>query len=163
MYLGEIVRYILVDLISTGEIFMGASSDLLNEPYSFDTAHMSRIERDHSLELSDTKAVLEDLFAIPATTKRDRRIVKRLCELVGTRAARLAAAGIAAIVTKINYLDGCTVAIDGSLFAQYPHFGNRMRDAMRELLGISAENIILEHARDVSGQGAALAVATMVG
>jgi hexokinase len=156
MYLGEITRYIILDLVSSGDLFKGNKSDLLDEQHSFLTAHMSRIERDHSLELTDTKIVLEDLMKIPSTSYNDRRIVKHMCELVGTRAARLAAAGVAALVTKINKLDGCTVAIDGSLYEHYPHFGNRMRDALRELLGITAENIILEQARDGSGQGAAL-------
>ncbi|KAI8809664.1 hexokinase-domain-containing protein [Cladochytrium replicatum] len=160
MYLGELVRLALVDLISIGELFRGKSSTELARPYSFETAYMSRIERDHTLELSDTKAVLEDLFQIPATSTRDRRIVKRVCELVGIRSARLAAAGVAAVVTKINRLDGCTVAIDGSLFEQYPHYANRMRDALREVLGLSSENIVLDQARDGSGQGAALIAAT---
>jgi hypothetical protein len=71
-------------------------------------------------------------------------IVRTVCELVGKRAARLSAAGVAAIVTKINRLDGCTVAVDGSLFELYPHFANRMRDALRELLGMSSENVVLE-------------------
>jgi hexokinase len=104
--------------------------------------------------------LLEDIFNIKAPTSlRDRRMVKRVCELVGTRAARLSAAGIAALVTKTNRLNQCTVAIDGSLFEHYPHFGNRMRDALREMLGLSADNILLEQARDGSGQGAALIAA----
>ncbi|KAI9346763.1 hexokinase-domain-containing protein [Zopfochytrium polystomum] len=159
MYLGEIVRLALLDLVETGEIFSGKVSEVLKTRYSFETAYMSRIERDHTLDLSDTKAVLEDLVQIPRTSHQDRKIVRGICELVGRRAARLAAAGIAAIATKINRLDGCTVAVDGSLFELYPHFANRMRDALREILGLSAENILLEQARDGSGQGAALIAA----
>ncbi|KAJ3329667.1 hexokinase A [Blyttiomyces sp. JEL0837] len=160
MYLGEIVRLVLVDLVKTGELFAGKGSSILDTPYKFETANMSRIERDHTLDLLDTKIVLEELMDIPKTTRSDRRIVRTVCELVGKRAARLSAAGIAAIVTKINRLDGCTVAIDGSLFELYPHFANRMRDALSEILGLSAENIVLEQARDGSGQGAALIAAT---
>ncbi|KAI9203107.1 uncharacterized protein BJ171DRAFT_443643 [Polychytrium aggregatum] len=159
MYLGEIVRYTITDLISTGELFRGASSEELKKPYHFETAFMSRIERDHTLELADTKAVLEDLLKVPATSLEDRRLVKRICQLVGTRAARFSAAATAAIIIKINKLDGCTVAIDGSLFEHYPHFANRMRDALHEILGLSAENIVLSQARDGSGQGAALIAA----
>ncbi|EGF82377.1 hypothetical protein BATDEDRAFT_15828 [Batrachochytrium dendrobatidis JAM81] len=159
MYLGEIMRLILVDLVSTGELFSGVSSSILETAYSFDTANMSRIERDHSMGLSDTKLVLEDLVGIPKTTPNDRRIVKRVAELIGTRSARLAAAGIAGIVTKINKLDDCTVAIDGSLFSQYPHYANRMRDALREIVGLAAENIALVQTQDGSGQGAALIAA----
>ncbi|KAJ3416192.1 hexokinase A [Chytridiales sp. JEL 0842] len=159
MYLGEIVRYVLIDLIKTGEVFSGRRSDVLAQPFSFETAYMSRIERDHTLDLSDTKTVLEEFLKIPLTSRADRLIVRTVCELVGKRAARLSAAGVAAIVTKINRLDGCTVAVDGSLFELYPHFANRMRDALRELLGMSSENVILEQARDGSGQGAALIAA----
>lgn len=161
MYLGEIVRYILVELASSGELFNGKMSDELRTPYSFDTMFMSRIERDHSAELSDTRAVLESLLHISSTTLRDRKIVKHVCELVGIRAARLAAAGVAALVTKINKLDVCTVAVDGSVFQYYPHFANRMRDALKEILGISAENIILEQAKDGSGLGSALTAAAV--
>ncbi|KAJ3097266.1 hexokinase A [Phlyctochytrium planicorne] len=159
MYLGEIVRLVLLDLIKTGEIFGGRGSSVLETRYAFETANMSRIERDHTMDLSDTKTVLEDLLKVPRTTRADRLIVRAICELVGKRAARLSAAGIAAIVTKINRLDGCVIAIDGSLFELYPHFANRMRDALREMLGLSAENIVLEQARDGSGQGAALIAA----
>ena len=120
---------------------------------------MSRIERDHTLDLNDIQSVLEEFMQIPTTSFNDRRIVKHVCEVIGTRSARLSASGIASLVTKINKLDACTVAIDGSLFEHYPHYGNRMRDALRELLGITAENLVLEQARDGSGQGAALIAA----
>jgi hexokinase len=80
-YLGEIVRLVVLDLISTGELFSGCSSIVLQTQNSIDTSHLSRIERDHSLDLSDTKAVLEDLFEVPFTTFDDRRIVKRICEV----------------------------------------------------------------------------------
>ncbi|TPX63293.1 hexokinase [Spizellomyces sp. 'palustris'] len=156
LYLGEITRQIMVDLISTGELFSGRRHPALEVRGSFDTAHMSRIER---MELTDTRTILEDLYGVKKTTLTDRRLVKRICELIGTRAARLAAVGIASIVTKINKLDGCTVAVDGSVFEHYPHWKDRMTDALRELLGINAEHILLVQARDGSGTGAALIAA----
>ncbi|RKO87403.1 hypothetical protein BDK51DRAFT_16571 [Blyttiomyces helicus] len=159
LYLGEITRYVLVDLISTGELFRGRGSAALAKPYNFDTANMSRIERDHTIELSDTRSVLEELSGIQHTSLADRRLVKRVCELIGTRAARLSAVGIAGVITKINRLDGCTVAVDGSVFEYYPHFANRIRDALREVVGVNAESIVLAQARDGSGQGAALIAA----
>ena len=39
-----------------------------------------------------------------------------MCEAVSTRAARLAIVGIVALAKKINKMDGCTVAVDGSLY-----------------------------------------------
>ncbi|KAI8999540.1 hexokinase-domain-containing protein [Gaertneriomyces semiglobifer] len=158
-YLGDITRHVMLELISTGELFGGKHCPKLEEPHSFDTALMSRIERDHSIQLTDTRAILSDLFDIQHSSLADRRLIKRICELVGTRAARLAAVGVASVCTKMNKLNGCTVAVDGSVFEHYPHFANRMRDALRELLGINADGIVLAQARDGSGQGAALIAA----
>ncbi|KAJ3294288.1 hexokinase A [Rhizoclosmatium sp. JEL0117] len=160
MYLGEIVRIVLVDLVKTGELFSysAGGSPELRTKYAFETAYMSRIERDYSYQLMETKTILEEHLNIPETTLADRKLVKAICEMVGLRSARLAAAGVAAVVTKINKLGapGVTVGIDGSLFLLYPHYQNRMRDALREIVGISAENILLEKSQDGSGTGAAL-------
>ena len=52
-------------------------------------------------------------------------IIQRVCEAVSTRAARLAAAGIVALVKKINKIEGCTVAIDSSHYIQNPRFPKR--------------------------------------
>ena len=53
------------------------------------------------------------------------------------------------------------MAIDGSVFEHYPHFKNRTSDALREIFGLSADNITLALARDGSGVGAALIAAVM--
>ena len=52
-------------------------------------------------------------------------MVRRVCESVSTRAARLAAAGVVALVKKIKKIDGCTVAVDGSLYKRHPKFSKR--------------------------------------
>lgn len=110
------------------------------------------------MDLSDTRIVLVDLLKIPSNfiSLRDCQVVKKICVLVGTRSARLAACGISAILQLNNRLKDVTVAIDGSLFEQYPHFGNRIRDTMFDLVGISADEIVIEQARDHSGRGAAI-------
>ncbi len=161
MYLGEIARLVLIDLQHSGEIFKDKNIARLLQTDAFQTQFMSRIERDHSQDLTDTKALLEDMFSISDTTLQDRQIVKRVCELVGIRSARLSAAAVAAVISKMNRLNGCTVAIDGSVFEHYPHFKNRMIDALREVFGLSSDNVELELARDGSGVGAALIAAVM--
>jgi len=159
MYLGEICRNVFLDLIEKKYLFNGYLSEELKKQNSFETQYMSRIERDYSADLSDTKIVLQDLLGIPNTTARDRRIVRRIVELVGIRAARLSACCIAGLVTQMKKLDGCTVAIDGSVYEHYPHFGNRIQDALHELLGIFAENITLALGKDGSGIGAGVIAA----
>jgi len=160
MYLGEIVRQVIVELIQRRILFGGVSSPEMETPYKFETAYMSRIERDHTSDLIDTKLVLQEILNIPYPAPRDRRIVRRICELVATRAARLAAVGVAAVVTKMDRVnDGCTVAIDGSVYEHYPHFDNRMRDALHELFGMFSENVSLQLGKDGSGIGAAVIAA----
>jgi len=160
MYLGEIVRQVIVELVQRRILFGGVSSPEIETPYKFETAYMSRIERDHTSDLIDTKMVLQELLNIPYPAPRDRRIVRRICELVATRAARLAAVGVAAVVTKMDRVnDGCTVAIDGSVYEHYPHFGNRMKDALHELLGMFEENVNIILGKDGSSVGAGVIAA----
>ena len=70
------------------------------------------------------KDLLRKDFSIEAS-EEDCETVKRVCEAVSTRAARMAAAGIVALVKKIDKLDGCTVAVDGSLYKKHPKFPHR--------------------------------------
>ena len=60
-------------------------------------------------------------FEIEASD-RDCVVIRRVCEAVSTRAARLAAAGVVAVVKKIKTISGCTVAVDASLYKQRPQF-----------------------------------------
>jgi hexokinase len=183
-YLGEIVRVILLEFSQSGKLFCqaewkgesGYTFGILEQPHSFDTSYMSRIERDHSSELVDTKSVLEDIFGIYRTTLDDRLLLKFICEIVAVRSARLAAAAIGGILAHLGVAillchmeksknakkliigsdDNIIVAIDGSLFEHYPHYPNRMMDAFRELFGYRADSIHLNLACDGSGLGAAL-------
>ena len=70
------------------------------------------------------KKIFEDDFSIKASNQ-DCEVIQRVCEAVSTRAARLAAAGIVALVKKINKIDCCTAAVDGYLYRQHPKFSKR--------------------------------------
>lgn len=60
--------------------------------------------------------IFTHFFAVE-TTLAERQFFKALAKLVGRRAARLSACGIAAIVNKMGYLEeGCSVGADGSLY-----------------------------------------------
>lgn len=58
------------------------------------------------------------------------------------RGARLAAAGVAAVVEKIKKVDDCVVAVDGSVFQKHPTFGSIMTETLNELLpGIVIDSV----------------------
>ena len=82
------------------------------------------ISPDSIRDISDCKKWFENRFFIEVSDQ-DCEVIHRVCEAVSTRAARLAAVGIIALVKKINKIDGCTVAVDGSLYRQYHKFSER--------------------------------------
>lgn len=100
-----------------------------------------------------------------ATTRPELELIRRAAELIGTRAARLSACGVAAICTKKN-LQPCHVGADGSVFNKYPHFKARGAQALREILDWPAKKNSKEEdpveilaAEDGSGVGAAVIAA----
>jgi hexokinase len=115
-YLGEILRLVIVDLIDKGQIFIGQKTYKLENPYSFDTALVSLLESDDTEQLLMIVGVFTHFFGIE-TTLAERQFFRALARMVGRRAARLSACGIAAIVSKCGMLDeGCKVGADGSLY-----------------------------------------------
>jgi hexokinase len=109
----------------------------------------------------ETHALFEKTFKID-TTEPERKLIRRLAELIGTRAARLSACGVAAICKKKG-LASCHVGADGSVFNKYPHFQKRGAQALREIFGwdkdVRKDPIQLVPSEDGSGVGAALIAA----
>ncbi|KAG0166156.1 glucokinase [Apophysomyces sp. BC1034] len=98
IFLGELVRNVLIYLVDRDLVFGGETSETLNRAYSFDTSYMYVCESDESQDLEDTRIVLEDMMDLSKTSLADREIVKNVCELIGSRAAMLVGAAVAAVV-----------------------------------------------------------------
>lgn len=162
MYLGEITRFILMDLMRRGFIFTRNSDD--DEPFkkkdSLKTRDMSLIEGDETEKLHEIETFLENM-GISHISLYDKIVLKRLCEIVSTRAAVLGAGAISAVVLWMDpeLKDRHTVAVDGSLFEKYPGFGLKIENTFKKLYGEKAEKITLVHSRDGSGKGAAIMAA----
>lgn len=161
MYLGEIARNTILSLVDNLLLFNGESSTLLNTQWGFETAFVTAIESDLTEDLRHIKEILEKTVGIPSTTLADRQMVKLICDFVGRRASRLAACGLASVLSHCGYLENlqqkCVVAVDGSLFEKYPNFESNIVEALKELYGSdTVDKIKLSHAKDGSGLGAAI-------
>ncbi|CAO3609373.1 unnamed protein product [Cunninghamella blakesleeana] len=163
MYLGEIARNIITDMMDRNLLFThwNQNTQPISKHYAFETAYMSNIELDDTSDLSHTREILDTNLSLTEVTDVELRIIKRICELVGTRAARLAGMSVAAIVQQadIDEKEGCDIGIDGSLYEFYPSFEARMYSAIAELLPHHTDvtkSVRLGLARDGSGVGAAL-------
>jgi len=158
MYLGEIVRLILIDLIRQGKIFSGFKDNKplrLDEKYVFPTRDMSEIENDQTKDLNLVKDKLEE-YGIKISTWEERQFVKTLVHLVAARAAALAATQLAACMKQMGKENqNVVIAVDGSVFEKYPGFKEMMEANMEILLQHKNAQLVL--AKDGSGVGAALA------
>uniref|UniRef100_A0A673B1J6 hexokinase n=1 Tax=Sphaeramia orbicularis TaxID=375764 RepID=A0A673B1J6_9TELE len=159
MYLGEIVRQILIDLTKRGFLFRGQISETLKTRGIFETKFLSQIESDR-LALLQVRAILQQLGL--DSTCDDSIIVKEVCGTVSRRAAQICGAGMAAVVDKIrenrklDHLD-ITVGVDGTLYKLHPHFSRIFHQTVKELAPKCDVNFLLSE--DGSGKGAALITA----
>ncbi|KAL7009503.1 hexokinase [Cystobasidiomycetes sp. EMM_F5] len=160
LYLGEVFRLVMMEMVEEGILFLGQNTYKLEKPFCFDTAFVSLIEADPTENLLTVIGLFSHFFQIE-TTEEERQFFKKLAALIGTRAARLSACGIAAIVSKGGYLEsgGCGVATDGSLYKQYPKFADRIHEALVDIFGEKGKLIKTYLAEDGSGVGAAIIAA----
>lgn len=163
MYLGEIVRQILIDLTRRGLLFRGHITEPLKTRGIFETKFLSQIESDR-LALLQVRSILQQLGL--DSTCDDSIIVKEVCGTVSHRAAQLCGAGMAAIVDKIRENRGLnqiniTVGVDGTLYKLHPHFSRILKDTVKALAPQCDVEFVLSE--DGSGKGAALITAVARG
>ncbi|XP_029950146.1 hexokinase-1-like isoform X3 [Salarias fasciatus] len=159
MYLGEIVRQILIDLTKRGFLFRGQISETLKTRGIFETKFLSQIESDR-LALLQVRAILQQLGL--DSTCDDSIIVKEVCGTVSRRAAQICGAGMAAVVDKIRENRGLdhlevTVGVDGTLYKLHPHFSRIFQQTVKDLAPKCDVTFLLSE--DGSGKGAALITA----
>ncbi|XP_014403665.1 PREDICTED: putative hexokinase HKDC1 isoform X2 [Myotis brandtii] len=159
MYLGEIVRQILIDLTKQGLLFRGQISERLRTRGIFETKFLSQIESDR-LALLQVRRILQQLGL--DSTCEDSIVVKEVCGAVSRRAAQLCGAGMAAIVEKRRQDQGLehlkiTVGVDGTLYKLHPHFSWILQETVKELAPKCDVTFMLSE--DGSGKGAALITA----
>ncbi|CAF0901658.1 unnamed protein product [Adineta ricciae] len=162
MYMGEIVRLIMLDLIHQNLLFIGkcnGSEDFKTPLFTrggFYTKYVSSVEMDEGIGFSNTRRVLEDI-GIRNPSYDDCAIVQHICKIVSKRAARLAGAGLAVLINRINK-PNVTVGVDGSLYRYHPRFKRNMEKCMQNLVSKNIK-FLLQLSNDGSGIGAALTVA----
>uniref|UniRef100_A0A674APB1 Hexokinase-2 n=1 Tax=Salmo trutta TaxID=8032 RepID=A0A674APB1_SALTR len=160
MYLGEIVRNVLLEFTAKGLLFRGKLSERLKTRGIFETKFLSQIESDR-LALRQVRSILQHL-GLTSSTCDDSILVKEVCSVVARRAAQLCGAGLAAVVDKIRQNRNLselkiTVGVDGTLYKLHPHFSSIMHETVRDLAP-QCEVTFLQ-SEDGSGKGAALITA----
>lgn len=158
MYLGEVVRLILLKIINNNLAFGGKASEKIKTSWEFQTKFISEIEADKTEAGDEVQRILKSLDL--STDERDVRVAKEVCAAVSIRAAKLASAGLAAVIEQTGR-QSLTVAIDGSLYKFHPKFHDLMLSNLKQLVPESDVKFMLSE--DGSGKGAALVAAVSVG
>ncbi|KAF4790763.1 hexokinase-3 isoform X1 [Turdus rufiventris] len=159
MYLGEIVRQILLVMVEKQLLFQGRPSYKLQTRNIFQTKFLSTIEL-NGLALRKIRAILNEL-ELDASFE-DSVLMREVCQAVALRAAQLCAAGLAAVVEKMRENRGLeqlsvTVGVDGTLYKLHPHFSDNLQKTLKELAPNC--NVTFMLSEDGSGKGAALVAA----
>jgi hexokinase len=149
MYLGEIARLVIIEMIEKGLLFTEKNLSAFSEAYALTTEHLSM-----AAQGSD----FFEHFGLADVLAADRQTMRKICRIVSTRSARIAGAAIAAVVAWMDadLESNHTVAIDGALFEKYPGFQGNITDMLRDVFGNRAGRIKLEIARDGPGIGSAI-------
>jgi len=160
MYMGELIRQVLVDLMKDDLLFFNCNRERLFERGAFYTRFASEIESDPVGDYTRARMVMEELDIDPdEVTAEDYSSLRYICEVVSRRASFMASAGITALLKKMDYKN-VVIAIDGSLFRHHPHFKNVMHSRISQLMGIDYTFELLL-SEDGSGRGAALVAAVL--
>jgi hexokinase len=160
-YMGELTRLIAMDFIKAGILFEGHVPEGFDQPWSFPTMYMSTLESDDTVDHKKSLELLSAFDCVNTPSLNDIAILARICRIVSTRAASLAAVSIISLVDQQNLLehdrDDIVVGINGSTYQFYPHMNLRVRRALDEWYGKEVSSkITLEVASEGGSVGGAL-------
>ncbi|XP_055337617.1 hexokinase-2-like isoform X2 [Paramacrobiotus metropolitanus] len=157
MYLGELVRLVLVKLCENGALFGGKLPNILKKKDAFYTKYVSEIEGEREEHYTKCMKIVRDELGIPNASQEDLNLIRDACAAVSSRAAYLAGIGCATVINHMQR-DKCTVGVDGSVYKYHPKFHNLMVECMKQYVDKRIEfNLMLSE--DGSGKGAALVAA----
>ncbi|KAL3639750.1 hexokinase A [Castilleja foliolosa] len=167
MYLGEILRRVLLKLAEEAFFFGEEVPPKLRLPFMLRTPEMSAMHQDTSSDLRVVDEKLKNILEISNTSLKKRRVVVELCNIIATRGARVAASGILGVLKKMGKDtpdEGgkkTVVAMDGGLYEHYAEYRKCLENTVSELLGDEcSSSIVFEHSNDGSGIGATLLAAS---
>lgn len=159
MYMGELARLVIVNLVNRNCLLSGKGSDLLSTPGSFRTIFVTAIEEDSPGFYYKCISCLNDL-GIHYATNEDCRAIRMICEAISRRAAFLCAAALSALLIKMEE-ESVVIGIDGSVYRYHPLFKALLEQKIRDLTPPSIQ-FELMLSEDGSGRGAALVAAVVL-
>ncbi|XP_028337377.1 hexokinase HKDC1 isoform X8 [Physeter macrocephalus] len=164
LYLGELVRLILLKMAKAGLLFGGEKSSALHIKGKIETRHVAAMEK-YKEGLANTREILTDLGL--EASEADCVAVQHVCTVVSFRSANLCAAALAAILTRLRENKKLvrlrtTVGMDGTLYKIHPQYPKRLHKVVRKLVPNCDVRFLLSESGSTKGAAMVTAVASRV-
>ncbi|KAJ6223367.1 hypothetical protein RDWZM_001912 [Blomia tropicalis] len=165
-FLGELLRFTLIDLVKNGLVLDGKLTDQLKTPASIQTASISAFEYEfgnngfNARDNTETRKLLINLgYESNQITADDCSIVTFAGQLITNRSAIFIASAVAVFADHMN-LPEVKFACDGSLFKKHP----KMERLINSYLSVMCPNrkVVVFSADQGSGIGAAMLAAVVM-
>lgn len=157
-YLAELFRLICKDLIDTGVLFNGISSEIFDRVGKIPRNFLSQIINAGKEGLNHVQDVLINLEI--AAMYADAEAVVKIAEALVHRAAKLAAAAVVGVLKSSNENKRLvSITFDGSLWKSFPYLSERIRKEASKLIDPETE-LQFRTSFDGSAKGAAFIAAT---
>ncbi|KAL0450112.1 UNVERIFIED_CONTAM: putative hexokinase-like 2 protein [Sesamum latifolium] len=163
MFLGEIVRRVLLKMAQEAALFGDSLPPKLTTPYLLMSPDVAAMHQDVSEDYQVVGEKLKEIFDINNSTPMAREIVSEVCDIVAERGARLVGAGIVGVVKKTGRMANrkSVITIEGGLYEHYRIFRNYLHSCVWEMLGSElSENVIIEYSHGGSGAGSVFLAAS---
>lgn len=169
-YLGEIVRLIMLEAISSAGLFDGHVPKGLNEAYTFDTKTLASFESDTSPTLANACSTFVQSHPLRTSPSlKELHFIRDVGRVVSRRAAAYLAVSLHALWAVRTASEGIepgeashvTIACTGSMVEKYPEFRQATQqylDRLSVMSGSAEGAVTLEIASEGSIFGAAVAV-----
>ncbi|CAI9110533.1 OLC1v1010580C1 [Oldenlandia corymbosa var. corymbosa] len=157
MYLGEIVRKVLLKMAQETALFGDIVPTKLITPYILRSPDLAAMHQDTSEDYKVVDEKLKEIFEIANTTPMVREVVAEICDIVAERGARLVGATMVGLVKKLGRIANrkSVITVEGGLYEHYRIFRNYLHSSVWEMLGSElSDNVIIEHSHGGSGAGA---------
>ncbi|KAK4393518.1 putative hexokinase-like 2 protein [Sesamum angolense] len=163
MFLGEIVRRVLLKMAQEAALFGDCLPPKLTTPYLLMSPDVAAMHQDVSEDYQVVGEKLKEIFDITNSSPMAREIVSEVCDIVAERGARLVGAGIVGVVKKTGRMANrkSVITIEGGLYEHYRIFRNYLHSCVWEMLGSElSENVIIEYSHGGSGAGSVFLAAS---
>ncbi|KHJ86772.1 Hexokinase, partial [Oesophagostomum dentatum] len=156
LYLGELVRRVLSQLVLDRVLFDGQPCEKLDEPDTFPTKYISEILAEEEGNYKSCRRICDELD-VPMHGSSDYHIIRDVCYAVSDRSAAIVAAAISALLRHLD-VSKVKIGVGGALIQFHPIYHKLLHDKLVDLAPLSTEWELVP-ADEGSARGAALIAA----